>query len=264
MTASRDISPALAPLVQHLELEQPRVVSTSDLAAYAAEAGLDWPVPLIVRRLRDRGWLLDLTTRGVWEFAPGARAGAFGAGDPLIELRATLRRDPSAPYAVAAESSAYLLGLSSRRPQQDVICTVEGVRPPQALASFRVVRWAAASPFAVKDGLPTWSVETLIAFMTSKPGGYRDWPNVGEWIVQAAADVSVGVLMGELQGQARSAWARAAYLLEEGKRPDLAADLLEAAPPGSGPYYLGAREAPGRYNSTYGVVDSTGMSVGGE
>jgi hypothetical protein len=263
MTASRDITPALAPLVQLLELEQPRVVSTADIAAFSVEAGLDWPVPVVVRRLRERGWLLDLITRGVWEFAPAARAGALGAGDPFIELRATLKRNPGAPYSVAAESAAYLLGLSSRRPERDVIGAPHGAKPSKALAVFRLVRWE-PSRLVVREGLPVWSGETLLAFMAARPGAYRDWPNVGEWIVQAADDVSGESLVSELEGLPRSAWARAAYLLDEGRRPDLAARLLEAAPPGNGPYYLGVREAPGRYRSTYDVVDSTGMSVDDE
>jgi hypothetical protein len=259
MTVRRNITPALAPLVGLLELEQPRVVSTADLADYASQVGLDWPVPLIVRRLRERGWLLDLTTQGVWEFAPAARAGAFSSGDPLIELRATLKRDPSAPYAVAAESAAYELGLSSRRPERDVISAPPGARPPRALESVRLVKWTPVTRLVVRDGLPTWAVETLVAFMASKPSAYRDWPNVGEWIGQAASSVSVEALRAELAGRPRSAWARAAYLLEEGGRPEVAADLIESAPAGSGPYYLGARETPGRYIAAYGVIDSTGM-----
>jgi len=138
MTAQRDITPTLAPLLQLLELEQPRVVSTTDIADYAAQVGLQWPTPLIVRRIRERGWLLDLTTQGVLEFAPASRAVAFGAGDPFVELRATLKRDPAAPYAVAAESAAYQLGLSSRRPERDVIGAHTGARLQRALEAFRL------------------------------------------------------------------------------------------------------------------------------
>jgi hypothetical protein len=261
MTTRRGITPTLAPLVQLLELEQPRVVSSSDLADYATQVGLHRPVPLIVRNLRERGWLLDLTTHGVWEFAPAARAGAFGAGDPFVELRATLKRDPAAPFAVAAESAAYELGLSSRRPDRDVVGAPAGARLPKALDAFRSVAWSPSVPLAVRDGLPTWSVDTLLAFMASKPSGYRDWPNVGEWIAQAAGGASVEALEAELAGLPRSAWARAAYLLEEGGQPDHAADLLEHAPAGRGPYYLGVRETPGRYSATYGVIDSTGLGA---
>jgi len=42
---------------------------------------------------------------------------------------------------------------------------------------------------------------------------------------------------------------------------DHATALLEHAPAGRGPYYLGVRETPGRYSAAYGVIDSTGLGA---
>src|SRR5665811_484052 len=98
MTA-RTVPQGLAPLLQLLELEQPHVVTAAQVRGWSSEAGISWPADLVIRRLREKGWLLDLATRGVWEFAPAARAGTYGSGDPLIELRATLARDHSAPVS---------------------------------------------------------------------------------------------------------------------------------------------------------------------
>lgn len=256
----RNITRTLAPLLELLELEQPRVVTSDELRALAGQVGIDWPVEVVVRRLRERGWLLDLKTRGVWEFAPAARAGAFGAGDPLIELRATLKRSPDAPLAVAAESAAYLLGLTSRRPDREVVAAPSGLRLPKALKSFRVVRWTAGH-LVVKDGIPVWDTPTLIAFMATEPDGYRDWPNVGEWIGQAGRDVSADQVAEELHARPRAAWVRAAYLLDRGGNADAARDLLARAPAGTGPYYLGDRKTRGRYDKRYDVIDSTQMEV---
>lgn len=257
----RDVTTKLAPLLQQLELEQPRVVTKAELQSLAAAAGVTWPAEVVVRRLRERGWLLDLETRGVWEFAPAARAGAFGSGDPLIELRATLERDPDAQVAVAAESAAYLLGQASRRPEFEVIGAPEGVRLPKALRALRVVRWTPANDLLAKDALPVWSAATLIAFMAARPSGYRDWPNVGEWIAQAARGVTSESIGKELQGRSRAAWARAAYLVGRGGCHDTGAQLLALAPPGAGPYHLGDRRVSGRYDKRYDVVDSTGIEV---
>lgn len=263
MTA-RNISTTLAPLLQTMELEQPRVVSTADLRKWARAAQVTWPVGVVVRRLRERGWLLDLETRGVWEFAPAARAGAFGAGDPLIELRATLKRDPKAPFVVAAESAAYLLGYSSRRPARDVIASPRGVSVPPALKGYRVVRWPMPSRTQERSGLPVWTASTLLANMAAAPASYGDWPNVGEWLASAVGDATVAGLAAELQDRRRSAWARAAYLLDLGGREDAADELLREAPSGSGPYYLGQRGRSARYDSKYDVVDTTGLEVGRE
>jgi hypothetical protein len=263
MTA-RTVPKGVAPLLQLLELEQPRVVTAAQVRAWALDAGISWPADLVIRRLRERGWLLDLATRGVWEFAPAARAGQFGSGDPLIELRATLARDPSAPYAVGAESAAYLLGLAGRRPRREVVGVPQGVRPPTAFKVFRVVTWTPRVDLIQRESLPTWSVATLLASMAARPSGYHDWPNVGEWIAQAAASVRVPDLARELAGRARGAWARAAYLLDSGGQADAAAQLMQHAPAGSGPYYLGPRDRAGRHSGAFDVIDSTGLEIGAQ
>jgi len=254
----RTIPPGLAPLVEILELEQPRVVTATQLGRWAEKGGVRWPTDLLIRRLRERGWLLDLTTKGVWEFAPASRAGALGSGDPLIELRATLARDPSAPFVVAAESAAYLHGLSSRRPDPDVIGAPEEVRPPKALKALRIVRWRPACDPVTRDGLPTWALPTLLAFMGTRPGRYHDWANVGEWLGPAAKQAAVSDLARELEHRPRSAWARTAYLVDIGGQGEAARALLSQAPPGKGPYYLGERNG-GRYVNPFEVVDTVGL-----
>ncbi|MDZ4179141.1 MAG: type IV toxin-antitoxin system AbiEi family antitoxin [Coriobacteriia bacterium] len=259
----RDITSTLAPLLELLELEQPRVVTTAGLRTMAADAGIDWPVDLVVRRLRQRGWLLDLQTRGAWEFAPAARAGALGAGDPMIELRAALKKNPDAPLAVGAESAAYRLGLSSRRPDREVVAAPKEIRLPKALREFRIARWT-TQHVVRKDDLPVWTIAPLLAFMASQPASYHDWPNVGEWIAAAASDVSLDDLREELSGRPRAAWARAAYLLDRGGQADFASKLLAGAPDGRGPYYMGNRKASGRYFKEYDLIDTTGMEVGKE
>jgi len=245
-------------LVELLELEQPKVVTTSDLAEAAKAVGLAWAPRDIARRLLEKGWLLPLRARGAWEFAPGARAGAIGSGDAFIELRATLSKNPGAPYAVAAESAAFLQGLSSRQPDPQVIGAPPEARVPTALDGFRVVRWQPRTPLLPRDGLPTWSTETLLAFMSSKPARYRDWPNVPEWIVTAFRTLDVDALKRELQNQARSSWMRAAYLADRAGNAVAAESILESSPTGTGPYRLTAREEPGKYYSRFEIVDTVG------
>ena len=264
MMTARSSTPSLSRLLELLELEQPRVVSRESLEGWAREAGIHWPINVVLQRLRERGWLLDLKTRGVWEFAPAARAGAYGAGDPLIELRATLTRRPDAPFAVAAESAAYLLGYASRRPAREVVSAPVGLTVPPALRAYRVVRWAPGAPLTEREGLPVWSTTTLIAFMAARPSLYCDWPNAGEWLGPAAAAVDGDRLRNELEGRPRAAWARAAYLLDSGGQADVAARFLEDAPPGTGPYYLGPRDRRGRHSGAFDVIDSTGLEIGSQ
>ncbi len=257
----RSVPAGFAPLFELLELEQPRVVTTAQLGDFAQDAGLSMPVDLVARRLRERGWLLPLATKGVWEFAPAARAGAFSSGDPLIELRAVLARDTEAAFTVAAESAAYLLGLASRRPEVESIGAPPGVRTPKSFDAYRIVRWSLATALQRRDGLPVWSPATLVAFMAARPAGYHDWPNAGEWLPQAARSIHVKDLASELDGRPAAAWFRAAYLMDRGGAAAAAAALVAVAPSGSGPYYLGDRTVSGRYHAAYDVIDSTGFEA---
>jgi transcriptional regulator with AbiEi antitoxin domain of type IV toxin-antitoxin system len=253
-TKPRSVPRSIARVLEALELDQPTLVTLSRLEELVNETGSPTSAANAVRLLRERGWLLPLRTSGVWEFAPGARAGAWGGGDPFIELRARLATRPI-ETAVAAESAAWLHGLSSRSPEPHVIALAPGANLPKSLDGYRVVRWSAVDPVVDADGLPLWSVTTLLAFMGTRPQKYRDWPNVSEWLVDGAARVSVEALRAELTGQPRSAWARTSYLLFRGGHEASADELLSSAPPGRGPFHFGPRDMPSKYVARFEVID---------
>ena len=238
-TTPRTVPRSVAPLLEALELDHPTLVTLSRLEELVHETGSPTSVANAARLLRERGWLLPLRTSGVWEFAPGARAGAWGGGDPFIELRARLATRPI-ETAVAAESAAWLHGLSTRAPEPHVIALAPGANLPKSLDGYRVVRWSAVDPVVDADGLPLWSVTTLLAFMGARPEKYRDWPNVSEWLVDGVARVSVHALRSELAGQPRSGWARTSYLLFRGGQDVSAAPPRSSAPPCRGPFPLAA------------------------
>jgi len=97
--------------------------------------------------------------------------------------------------------------------------------------------------------------------MATRPASYHDWPNVGEWIAQVAPAIDAAELIRELEGHSAGSWRRAAYLLAKGGASISAATLMAHAPQGSGPYYLGDRNVPGRYDRKFDVIDTTGMEV---
>ena len=80
----------------------------------------------------------------------------------------------------------------------------QGVRPPKAFKVVRVVSWTPRVELIQRESLPTWGAATLLAFMAARPSGYHDWPNVGEWLAQAAGSVRVPDLALELAGRALS------------------------------------------------------------
>ena len=144
MTADepRSIPSRLAPVLEALELDQPRVVTADTLARRAEDHGIDTDGQQLAYDLRRLGWLIGLRTKGAWEFVPGARAGRFGAGDRHIELRAALAVDVGFRGALAMESAAVALGLAGRVPDREVLWVPPGRRVPKSFGDWRVVRLA--------------------------------------------------------------------------------------------------------------------------
>jgi len=252
---SRPIPRRLAAVVECLELFQPGILTLKDLEFYLRELGMKVDPATIARELQRYGWLLPLRTRGRWEFAPGARAGAVPSGDPFIELRATLQRR-TLPVALAYDSAAWLQGLSARQPHKHVLAMPPRQRKlPPALSEFRVTRtWSVLEP-ETKDNLPVWRVPTLLAKMAIVPHYYRDWPNVMEWLDEAFKRADPADLECELDGASDPARVRLAYLADRANFKNLAQELMKKARP-NGLVYLGRDRARSRFVREYNLIDS--------
>jgi hypothetical protein len=251
----RPIPPRLAAVVEYLELFQPGILTLSDLEGYLRVLGMDDAPATVVRDLQKHGWLLPLRTRGRWEFAPGARAGALPSGDPFIELRATLQRR-ELPVALAYDSAAWLQGLSARQPQTQVLATYPKRKLPLALSDFRITRiWGVLEP-EWKDNLPVWRVATLLAKMAVVPHYYRDWPNVAEWLEEGFKRADAADLERELDGAPDPARIRLAYLADRANFKHLAQDLMKKARRETGLVYLGRDRSRSRFIKEYNLIDS--------
>lgn len=255
-TTVRSTPAALAPILEELELRQPKIVTKELLAQIAAERATRLAVEDISERLQRHGWLLSLKTQGAWEFAPAARAGPIGSGDPFIELRATLLRRPELSVAVAYDSTAWVHGLAQRVPERHVLAFPSQTVAPPALRDFRFTRQTGRLDPVDLDGLPTWRIETLLVLMGAHPTSYRAWPTVGEWLAEASEKIDQKLVLDELIQRPRSAWARTGYLLETGGQVDIAEAIEKRAPKGKGPFYLGPRKSGGRHDRRWDVRDS--------
>ena len=253
---SRSAPSSVAPVLSELELENPQIVTRQMLAAFLDRAGVNLRVEVVAERLQRHGWLLPLRTRGAWEFAPGSRAGAFGSGDPFIELRATLARRSDFPAAVAYESAVWLHNLSDRSPNRQVLSIPKSESVPHSLRDFRVTRvQPVLDTVGIRD-LPVWSLESVVVLIAARPTSFGDWPNLDNWFVSAARRADHDAIVCELAHRPRAGWMRTGYLVEWAGNHDLADRIRDAAPAGSGPFYLGARDRPGRYSSKWQVMDS--------
>ena len=116
-------------MLEELELRQPVVVTRTLLREIASSTETKLNADSLAERLVRLGWLLPLRRRDTWEFAPAARAGRHGSGDPWVELRAVLAHEPEVPVAVAFESAVWELGHSSQpRPSRFWPIAATGVR----------------------------------------------------------------------------------------------------------------------------------------
>jgi AbiEi antitoxin C-terminal domain len=253
--SARAIPSRLSAVVEYLELFQPNVLTLDQLGSYLNELGIQDDPAKIAHDLQRLGWLLPLRTRGRWEFAPAARAGALPSGDPFVELRATLQRR-DLPVALAYDSAAWLQGLSTRQPHKHVLATYPSQKKlPPALSDFRVTRiWGALEP-EYKKNLPVWRVPTLLAKMAIEPHYFRDWPNVMEWLEEAFKRADAADLERELDEAPETARVRLAYLANRANFKHLADELMQNTRP-RGVTYLGRDRTRGRFVRDYNLVDS--------
>jgi len=256
MTA-RSVPSSLAPIVEELELRQPKLVTKAYIEALMEERGMKLRPEDVTHRLQMQGWLLSLKTKNAWEFAPASRAGKIGSGDPFIELRANLHHRPDLQVAIAYESAAWMNGFTRRPAEKDVLSIPSHIDPPPALQGFRITHILGQIDPIQIDELPVWSVESLIVLMAERPMSYRAWPTVMEWLGEATSKIHYELVLEELSGRGMATWARTGYILEAGGRDDLGEKIHQQIDlSNKGPFYLGPRSKPGRMDQRWDVRDS--------
>ena len=161
--------------------------------------------------------------------------------DSFVELRARLTTHPQTPAVIAGKSVAQVRNWLRRGTAPSIGCPAS-YKLPRCLSDYRICRWEPRVDVDVMWGLPVWKPETLLAFMVARPSRFP-WEDIADWLPDACHDLDEELMLGELDGRPRSTWMKAAYLINEGERPDIAEALVENAPQeDTGPYVLGHRE----------------------
>lgn len=252
---TRSLPASLAPIVEGLELRQPKVVTSSLLAQIAEETGSHLKVSAIAERLVRRGWLLPLRTRDSWEFAPAAHAGPYGWGDPWIELRALLNHHPTAPVAVAFESAIWQMGFTTHQPTKPVLAHRPGWHPPRGI-SARTVTYEWRLPLAEIDGLPVWQPATAIVAAADRPTAQGDWHNADDWLPETFRATTPEDVVAEIDGRGKATVARVGYMAEWSHRFDIADLLDDLLSPRRSVAYLGPRDDKGIWAKRWRLYDS--------
>ncbi len=254
MTA-RPVPSSLSAIVAGLELRQPPVATRALLAEIAFEVDSRLSVDVIAERLVRAGWLLPLRTRDAWEFAPAARAGRFGSGDPWLELRALLQHDPNAPVAVAHESAVWELGCTTHQPTRPVLAHRPGWKPRRAL-SARTVSFDWRLPVEGVRGLPTWQPATVVVAAAHRPSAQGDWGNADDWLPETLRATTPSDVTAEAKGRGNATLARLGYLAEWSGREDIAEAVREMLPARLQVSFLGSRDDRSRWINRWRLYDA--------
>ncbi len=253
----RTLPRGLAAIVAELEMDQRVLVTTADLEAIRLRAGVATPTKMLALRLRERGWLLPTAQRGVYEFAPGAHAGALSSGQVTLPLQAVLHGRPELRACLTLQSAAWAMGLADRAPAR-----MEVAAPDMATTErlnrllredARILTFKPRLPRSQLRGVPTMAPDSVLVHMAARPRDVRSWSSALEWLPDLAAELTKDQLHHELAGRPAAVSTRAGYLLS-GLRPDLA---LRTVLPGHGSVHFGSRKAtPQRRDARLQVTDS--------
>jgi predicted transcriptional regulator of viral defense system len=217
---TRSIPPSLAPVIEQLELEDARLVTTNQLAAILKQFEVRTAPRTVATRLRERGWLLETGERGVWEFAPGALAGAHSRSGPTRLLRAAIaRRDVRC--ALTFQAAAWATGAADRVPSRLEVAAATAADARRLPEALDVSVFAPRVDPTEAKGVPVLRPASVLAHMAAAPSRVRSWSSALEWLPELAAEAELAEALAELHGRPATVAARLGYLLQ-GLRPDIA------------------------------------------
>ncbi|WP_277207479.1 type IV toxin-antitoxin system AbiEi family antitoxin [Isoptericola croceus] len=260
MSGGRTLGPSLARVVEELELNQPVVVTLTDLDTLLVTLDIKTRATEVARRLRETGWLLATKQRGVYEFAPGAHAGPFGHGDPLIALRAFLASNATGDSRNATaclHTAVWIHGLADRAPNQHELALPKYVRVPSALAkTFRIVRYD--SPLAPEylTGVPVHRPASILVHMATSPSSVRNWPVLRGAMQDLIERTSQDDLEKALDGATTATLARLGYLLDGLGTTHMHLASLGVRRPDH-TVWFGPRDGVVTFNARWNIADTT-------
>ena len=209
--------------------------------------------------------------QSVWAYLA---QGETTTGDPYIDLRAWLAKEPATKLALAGEAAAFHLGYLDRRFDGPIALWIpEGHRPPPGIRphvtlvrltfhdgidigpSWTLLRRRGLDVNAWATGLPSFGPEALLVQLAVRPGSFGPWADLAAHMNALATDCDADRVTALLQGQSGNSWQRAAYLLHAGGAEQSAAAVLSGRPAGKLAHVTMGDGDEGVYNAPFGVTD---------
>ena len=221
---TRIISKSMSGILEDLELDAQDYVTLSMLEELARKHGVNTNPSMIAQRLKKNGWLLPTTQRGVWEFAPASRAGAFSRNDPLKDIIAFTMVNPDTRCFLCLQTAAWALGLADRIPscKELAFSVAPKNRIPDGISVFR---YNPTIQTKIINGVNCLAPESIIVHLATKPQTVSSWDSTMEWIPDVVYEIDIDKLMKELSNRNDSIKRRTGYLLQ-GMYPK-AADVIQ-------------------------------------
>ena len=229
---ARSIPPTMAGVLERLELERPKLVTSADLASMLEDEGIATSVAVFASRMRDRGWLLPTGRRGVWEFVPAEVAGPYSSMDPLMPARALAASRPQLMPARTMHAAAWALGLADRSPATIDVALPGAVGRVAASEGVRLHSYKPTLDTVEAREARTLVPESVIVEMAARPGEVPSWQRAEEWLGELAYESDGDGILTELGGRNASTWARTGYFLQS-MRPDVSPAIMGERPPRS-------------------------------
>lgn len=199
----RTIPKYLASIVEQLELNEAELLTIKDIQRYASSAGSTIQAARIAFELKNRGWLLPTSARGVYEFSPGANAGAYSKGGKLSNIKAVALANPSIKWFYSHQSALYFHKIVDQmpdKPQITIKCNSIKKVPYAFTKLTHNVFDSQLEPIII-NGNPVEPLETLLVHICSKPKSVSDWFVYEENIQDIWSECDIGKLHQELDKQ---------------------------------------------------------------
>lgn len=247
---TRTIPSSLAPVIAELELEAADLVTMARLDEIVRASGIGTATRTVASRLRERGWLLPTGQRGVWEFAPGAVAGAFSRGGHTRLLRAVLARS-EVPCGLTFQAAAWAHDLANRAPARLEVAAASRHAAQMLPDGLDVSIFDPALGYDALKGVPVLRPASVLVHMAAHPSDVRSWTSALEWLPDLAAEANTEDVLTELDGRSATVTARLGYLLQ-GLRPDIAGQVTG---PGTKTWF-GPRRTTVRHDNQWQIADT--------
>lgn len=211
----RSIPKYLASIVEQLELDQVQLLTIKDIQRYAVFVGSTVQATRIAFELKNRGWLLPTSARGVYEFSPGANAGAYSTGGKLLDIKAVSLANPEIKWFYSHQSALYfhkIIDQMPDKPQITIKCNSIKNVPYSFTKLTHHVFDSQLEPIII-NGNPVEQLETLLVHICAKPTSVNDWFIYEENIRNIWALCNIDKLRQELNEQSHNTKIRLKKLL---------------------------------------------------